>query len=184
MKFLTKPWKIGMLVALVGGGTLLAGPAGDTTPTVSATIQVDTHISLAEMLVRSKDMSAQVSEDLRHVHNLQEVARKQKDLIKLTCVNDKLITLKAQANIFDEQRGNLEALSPDNNERFATYQTLSDAAVSAHRLRSEADTCVGEPELTGESANSYTHPPFPDNPTLGDPFAPGVEPPGYASPFN
>ena len=137
------------------------------------------------MLDRVKDLEVQVNDDLRHVKHLQEVARKQKDVIKLTCVNDKLIALKAEANIFDESRHGLQNVAAEGSERFTVFASVTDGAQNVHKLRGEADACVGEPELAGESSNGVVHPVFPDDPTVGDPFQPGsVEPPGYASPFN
>lgn len=185
MKSLAKRWSYVLLVAAIGGGTLLAQPAGPSqAPSTPIDIQAGIHLSQAEMLDRATELDRQINDDLRHVRHLQDVARKQKDVIKLTCVNDKFITLKGQANVFDEVRRDLQSLSPDNNDRFTIYASLTQGAESAHKLRGEADACVGEPELAGESSNVFTHPNFPDDPTQGNPFNPGVEPPGYASPFN
>ena len=184
MKSFTKGWTIGLLIAVIGGGTLLASPGDSSSQTVDPRIQVSTNMSLAEMLDRAKDIDHQINDDLQHVVRLKEIARKQKDLIKLTCINDKLIALKAQANIFDDEHRSLESIAPDSGDRFPVFTSLTETSEASHRLRSDADACVGEPELAGESTNGYYHPPFPDDPTIGDPFQPGIEPPGYASPYN
>jgi hypothetical protein len=156
---------------------------------VAVTVQAQTPppkpVAPDEMRTRTELIKKDIAEDNRHVLHLQALARKEKDVIKLTCVNDKLVELKAQSNIFDESARELRAtLGGSVGDHTASFGSVSEAAQAVHKLRGDADSCVGEPELVGESANDVTHPPFPDNPTIGDPFGNGVEPPGYASPFN
>ena len=164
MIFLHKRW-IGA-IALALGGAALAQPAPHS----------------YELQGRVSAMETQVEQDVRHVKHLQEIARKQRDIIKLTCVNDRMVEMKAQANIFDNSRHEVE-LSAGNGAG-TVFEDMMNAAHAVHRVRSEADACVGEPELYGESINGFSEPGFPDDPTLGNPFSPIIEPPGYASPFD
>jgi hypothetical protein len=126
----------------------------------------------------------QVIEDgraaLRHVLYLREMARKEKDIIKLSCINDKLVMLKAQVNV-------VERLQTDEMTNPGIASQITQAGVQIHSLRDEADGCAGD-QLGGslESSNSFTGPTPPDNP-FGNPFEPVggvIEPPGYASPFD
>ena len=51
-------------------------------------------------------------------------------------------------------------------------------------LREQANSCIGEPELfKQESGVEVTHPEIVDDPTNGINVEPGIEPPGYASPY-
>jgi hypothetical protein len=171
VKFLQKRWLAA--IALGIGGAALAGaalaqsaPHGDAQGRIAA-------------------LASEVEQDVRHVKHLQEISRKQRDIIKLTCVNDRMVELKAQANIFDSSRHEVELVSgPNGGANGALFEDMQNAAHAVHRARAEADACVGEPELYGESVNGFTSPTFPDDPTLGNPFGPIIEPPGYASPFN
>jgi hypothetical protein len=188
MKSLTK---LGIVVGVVIGccitGTLLAQPPDDTdTNDTSAKVSgsITSNLSLLDMLGRSHDLETQVQGDLRHVRHLQEIARKNKDVIKLTCVNDKFLAIKAQANIFDDTHRELEGANAQSTERFNIFALVTQAAENVRKLRIEADACVGEREIGTETFNGVTHPPFPDDPTVGHPFDEGIEPPGYASPFN
>jgi len=174
VRFLNKRWLVGALLAsgaMLGARQLLADPAARLA------------LRQNEILQRTDQLDAQVRDDLQHVLHLQELSRKEKDAIKLTCVNDKLVAIKAEANIFDNSRHELQSLT--GMDGFAqTYGSVVQNAETVHQIRGEADQCVGEPELAGESSNGFEHPPFPDNPTIGDPFGGTVEPPIYASPFN
>ena len=124
----------------------------------------------------------QTRADARHIQHLQQLARKEKDVIKLNCVNDKLVQVKPQMNIADRAESDLETAS--DASRMAVFDQISQAAENVRRLREEADQCIGEPIQTGgDSSNSFTGPNAPDDPTKG--FTGNeIEPPGYASPFD
>jgi hypothetical protein len=146
MKLLDKRW-MALVVLAIGGGAV-AQPAQPPTDDQHAFLQNE------------------VKEDVQHVIRLQQTARRQHDIIKLTCVNDLLVQIKAEANIFDHTTGG-----------------GSEVIQTIRNLRAQADACLGESELVGDSSNSFNAPAFPLDPTQGNPPTP-IEPPGYASPFN
>ena len=143
-------------------------------------------LSPDEMKTRGVELVAQMRVDAQHVQHLQGVARQQKDVIKLSCVNDKFVRLKAESNLFDTAYGELLA-SIDTNDRFVRYDHVTSVAASAHKAREEADACVGAVDLGDTSESSFTAPEIPDDPTGELPFEDSgtvVEPPGYASPYS
>lgn len=166
---------------LLGIGLMAVTVNAQTTPPKPASR------SVKEMSDHATELSDQVSRDGKQVRHLQAQARKQKDVIKLGCVNDKLVQLKAQENLFDDSEKQFQdALVESRADAAGT--ALADLDKTSHEianLRSEAEACVGVPELyKQESATSVDAPTFPDDPTGSDPFAPEVETPGYASPYN
>jgi len=183
------------LLALLAGSSLLyaqpdPGPVPDAKPDAKpdktdAEVKVQAQLSISEMTTNADELKKQVQVDLRHVLHLQAAARKQKDIIKLTCINDKLIAMKPLANRFDTVYHELSGLLLDgNSERASVFQNVASGADAVNRLRKEADQCAGEIELSGESETGFTAPDLPLDPTKGDPFAEGVEPPAYASPYS
>lgn len=195
------------LVGLLAGGTsaLYADPAGGwlspngvagagagagaSTPgaqpgqaSASAAAEVSVTLSLADMQLRVRQLSEQTRAHARHIQHLQQIARREKDVIKLNCVNDKLVQVKPQMNIADASAAELE--SAHDVERAALFDGILDAAEAVRHLREEADQCIGEPVTSGgDSSNSFDGPDVPDDPTRG--FEGGdLEPPGYASPYN
>jgi len=142
-------------------------------------------MTAADMKVKSEAIRTQITDDIRYVLHLKEVAKKKKDVIKLTCVNDRLVQLKAQQNIADGVGGELQgALERNSDERFNLYVQLDSTASEIKTLREQAAACIGEPELfKQESGVIVEKPEITDDPTV-DPFGPEVEPPGYASPFD
>ncbi|MDQ3339389.1 MAG: hypothetical protein M4D80_29850 [Myxococcota bacterium] len=133
------------------------------------------------------ELEAQVRVDTQHVQHLQAQARVEKDVIKLSCINDKMVKLKAEANLFDKARGELTAVLETDN-RGSALVLVEDGAGKVHELRLEADRCSGKIDLPmGDTGNSFTPPIIPDDPTTGLPFEDNgtvLEPPGYASPYS
>jgi hypothetical protein len=179
-----------VLAAVIAtSATYAQSPAPGTDPPARPAKQVK--LTLPEMVAHAGTLGAQIKADMRHVLHLQAKTRQEKDVIKLNCINDKMVQLKAQVNIFDSAHGSLKAgleaggAAEDKQENFAEATATADAIKS---LRAEADLCVGEPELyKQESSSDVKRPDILDDPTATDPFGPasgGFEAPAYASPFN
>jgi hypothetical protein len=162
---------------------------------VAVTVQAQTPppaaIPASEMKVRAAAISKDIDEDNRHVLHLQALARKEKDVIKLTCINDKLVQIKAQMNLFDSANLQLEAAadSADDAPR-AAFADVEKAGADVKKLRGEADACAGALEMYKQESNTDVDRPDLDDPTEGDPFHPDeqvdgaqVEPPGFATPW-
>ncbi len=181
MKRLTKA---SILAGLVVAGQLYAQPVSVPAKQerVEAPTKAATELTATEMLSSGNKLKEQVRSDTQQVQHLQIVARREKDVLKLSCVNDKYVKLKAEANLVDTALGELTGSQGQSRPAFAaaTQHTQNVA-----KLREEAQACVGEPELGEKSSNDYSHPDIPDDPTSGGmPFEEGaVEPPGYASPY-
>ncbi len=142
--------------------------------------------SLADnALTQIATLQGQMHDDYRATQHLQLEARRAKDIIKLNCVNDKLVEMKPNMNLVDRARLDVQSAQDQNEQRSAVEQA-SVAASEVKRLREAAEACVGHPLLATDTANSYTHPDLPDNPTQdpGGGTVITIEPPGYASPYN
>jgi hypothetical protein len=174
-----KPAKVLSIMCLLGGAAVLR--ADTTTPPVAPPP------SITEMTVKSGEIKTKIESDYQHVLYIKEQAKKAKDVIKLSCVNDKLVQVKAQMNIADEANDQLQAaLARGADERVGYFQTLSTTGSAIHVLRESAATCIGEPELyKQEAAGSYTKPETPDDPTQTPESGNDgtFEPPAYASPY-
>lgn len=146
-------------------------------------------LSKDDMKQHAATMKSDADTALHEVSTLRTRAQKQKDVIKLNCVNDKLVQLKAQMNVADKQQEVLvAAMERPDDERASAYTELSVTGENIRRLREEANTCMGESELyKQESGVQVEHPEIVDDPTLIDPYQVDptleVEAPGYASPF-
>lgn len=177
------------LVVVFTSTTLLAQPAptaDPTAPTVDATAavggQVTATLSQSEMDSRITELDQQTEVDAGYVLRLQIKARQEKDVIKLNCINDKLLQLKAMRNRIEEAKGEFVTAS-DDDERSHQFSLITVSAENIRTLKEEAQACAGEGELYGlESKSSWQGPDIPDDPS-DNPFPDDIEDPGYASPF-
>lgn len=180
-KRMTSLTKLGTALAVLLSVTALR--ADDEAPSTAARVMPRTN---AQMQADAARIDSQLKADYREMLQLRESARKAKDVIKLNCVNARLIEVKAHMNLADSTSQQLQqALVANTENRQDLYSKLSSSYDSIARLRDEARACVGEPEMfRQESGVEVTKPELPDDPTEGDPFRPDIEPPAYASPFN
>jgi hypothetical protein len=143
------------------------------------------HRTASDIQAQTAEAELRVKSDQQKVLSLQALARKEKDVIKLSCVNDKMVQVKAESNLFDQSRAELTAVI-ETDARDGAFLSLVENAERIRKLREEAEGCIGQPELMDEAKNDFTAPTIFDDPTNGLPFTTDtiVEPPAYASPFN
>jgi hypothetical protein len=148
-------------------------------------------LSPAEMRFRTDELKKDIDADHKHVLHLQALARKEKDVIKLTCINDKLVQMKAQMNLFDNANLQLEgAINNTDDSPRAIFAVIEKAGADVKKLRGEADACAGELEMYKQESKTDVERPDLEDPTDGGPFHdpvvmgdPEVDQPGYATPF-
>lgn len=166
--------KFGLALAVVLiGGQLYA----QTPPAVDSAAATP-----AEAREQVQASQAQVKEDFRHVLRLQALARREKDVIKLSCVNDSMVRIKAETNIFDDKVVAFEA-TPEGGALASTLAEVRSSADKVRKSREDADRCVGDTELS-ESESTYRAPELIDDPTKLPPYGDVLEPPAYASPYS
>lgn len=164
--------KVGTVLAVVLiGGQLYAQPA----PSESTTTEI------ADARGQVEAARAQVKADTRQVQRLQALARREKDVLKLSCVNDHMVRIKAETNIFDDKVAAFEATV--DGDWTSSFGEVRNAANAVRKAREDAERCVGDTELTGESDASYRAPEIIDDPTQASPYDVVLEPPAYASPY-
>lgn len=172
----------------VGGSVLQAQTSADESPAEVAPAQKEVTLSPAEMKTASEEHLKDMQTILVRVVELQALARKQKDVIKLNCVNDKLLQVKQLLNIAEAGRTDLiEAIAQqDNDSTLHQFSQISIAKEKTDGLHGEAEGCIGEELIfLGPTEVTVDEPGIPDDPTGDDQFdwANETESPGYASPF-
>ena len=150
-------------------------------------MQTRANISAGDMMSKTAEYVHAMQTVLRRAVQLQQVARKFKDVIKLNCVNDKLLQVKQLINIAESAHTNLqEAIeAKDDDGRYHEFSRITIVSQQVTVLGTEAENCVGD-DLTflGPTQVVVEAPDEPEDPTLGDkPQIPDVEPPPIASPF-
>jgi hypothetical protein len=186
-------WLAGVLagVMVLGGGYVVAQDApvdpldlaADEEEPAAARVE----LSPSEMRTQATHSIAAMQDNLKRIVQLQETARRQKDVIKLNCVNDKLLQVKQLLNIAESANTNLQEMiaRADEEGRYHEFGRIQIAHQQATVLATEAENCVGEDfTFFGETEVTVDKPTMPDDFDFGDgPNFPDVELPPLASPF-
>ncbi|MBI4508401.1 MAG: hypothetical protein HY698_02115 [Deltaproteobacteria bacterium] len=139
------------------------------------------------MVKQVADYAQKMQGILKRVVQLQEVARRQKDVIKLNCVNDKHLQIKQLMNIADGASTNLqEAIARnDDDAREHEFHRIQITSEQVTVLATEAENCIGEDfTFFGDTQVTVEQPEEPEDPTqAADPGVPDIEPIPVASPF-
>lgn len=174
----------------LGGSMLAAAPADENASEVTAGAETQANLTPAEMKNQSELYLKDMQTVLVQIVELQQMARKQKDVIKLNCVNDKLLQIKQLLNIAEGGRTDMiEAIAQqDQDETTHQFSQISIAKEKTDGLYSEAQGCIGE-ELVflGPTEVIVDEGNVSDDPTGDDVFGEGadvLDPPAYASPFS
>ena len=161
---------------------------GTQTSDIDVPLKARAQISPDDMRTQVAKYQQQLDETLRRIVQIQDVARRNKDVIRLNCVNDKLLQLKQLMNIADQARNNLEEAIArgDEESRYHEFGRITIVSQQAQALSGEAENCVGEDlSYLGQTLVTVEEPELPDDPTAVDgPDFPIVEPLPVASPQN
>ena len=175
-------------LALVATASVFA-QAGDTPkPPDGALPRTTRTLSVPEMVAEAKAMLSKMQDIMKRVVQLQEVARKQKDIIKLNCVNDKLVQIKGNMNVAETSNTAMhEAIARnDDGQRQHEFTRVGLVFQKIQVLGTEAENCIGE-DLTyvGQTeVKVEIDPTIPEaDPTRDVTPPPVIERPPVASPF-
>lgn len=169
------------------GGVLIAAP-GDK-PAASdkkADPNAPAPLSMTQLRNDIETFGPQAKADGTAVVRLQIAARKTKDIIKLNCVNDKLVQVKGLLNLIDDDKASFTAARQEDDLAACgdARANLVKRVGEVRRLKEEAMACLGD-ELSHISDGDVDvdGPDMPDDPT-DDGYVNPLEPPAYVTPWN
>lgn len=161
---------------------------GATGGAVDISVKQRPTLTPEEMVNQAKDYGRNMNEVLKRVQTLQEQSKREKDIIRLNCVTDKVVQVRVNISIAEQSMAALqEAVTrADEGERTHEFTRLTIVNQKVQVLGAEAENCIGE-DLSFVGATRVdveVDPNIPQyDPTL--PPAPGIdiERPGEASPI-
>lgn len=121
-------------------------PSAGATPDVDIAVRQRATLTPEEMLTQAREYQGSMGQVLKRVETLQDGARKQKDIIKLNCVADKLVQTKANINIADQAMVALQENIGRSDEGGRTHEftRLTIIHQKVLVLGAEAENCIGE----------------------------------------
>ena len=123
------------------------GLAPGTLPPAAVGVSVPQRSTLSgqEMARQGREYRANMDRALAQLQTMVEQARKQKDVIRLNCVMDKLVQVKVNMNMADEAIQKLQQASArqDDGASLHEYTRLTIVNQKVEVLQNEGQTCVG-----------------------------------------
>lgn len=126
-----------------GGGQLGTGAPPSE---VELSVEQRPNLSSEEMVGQARQYQQSMGLVLQRIQGLQETARRQKDIIKLNCVADKLVQTKVNVSIAEQAMTALQDNVARSDEGGRTHEftrlTIINQKVTV--LGAEAESCIGE----------------------------------------
>jgi len=144
------------LFSLLLAGTVFAqpapSPAGPAAPGaadaggVDLSVKQQPTLTPQDMLNQGREYFRTMNETLKHIQTLQDTARRQKDIIKLNCVTDKLVQAKVNINISEQAMNSMQESIARSDEGGRTHEftRLTIVNQKVTMLGAEAENCIGE----------------------------------------
>ena len=175
-------------VALAQPGPGAQRPAPGNLPPAAVDISVPQRSSLSgqDMLKQGREYRANMDRVVAELQAMVEQARKQKDIIRLNCVMDKLAQVKVSMNIGDEAMQKLqESVSRnDDGASLHEYTRMTIVNQKVQVLQNEGQTCVGaELNYIGATRVEVEAPNLPEGVTDPSLDPPPIERPPAASAY-
>jgi len=163
-------------------------PAPGTLPPAMVDISVPQRPTLSgqDMIKQGRLYRADMDKIIVEQQAMVEQARKQKDVIRLNCVMDKLVQVKVNMNIGDQALQKLqEAVARrDEGASLHEYTRITIVNQKVQVLQNEGQTCVGaELNYIGATRVEVEAPELPEGVTDPSLEPPPLERPPYASPY-
>jgi len=125
------------------------GVADPGTPEVDLTLDTNQNLSGAQMVAWVDEQLGVVQGIYRRVQNMLDRARKEKDTLKITCLDDKLTQIHVNLQGIEERKSALEVAVQGGDTSTANQQfTILKIYVSRIQgLMAEAENCIGDTDV-------------------------------------
>ena len=144
--------KLLLATMFIGGSVFAQAPAPDSSPATPPPAAVDLSVKQrptltpAEMVNQGKEYLQGMGQVVKRVQGLQDEAKRQKDIIRLNCVTDKLVQARVNESIAENSMSALQESVAKNDQGAETHEftrlTIVNQKVTV--LGAEAENCIGE----------------------------------------
>lgn len=136
-------------VALLAASGVLAEGAESAIPGPPEELEQEAALTGPQQTAWAEGEVAQMEQLSERIQGLLDQARRERDIIKVTCLNDKLTQINVSIRSFrDRMEQHAEAVRARSDERRDhVYRLMVILAQRARSLRLEAEGCVGETDV-------------------------------------
>lgn len=147
-------WIIGFGVLALAAGPAGAQQGGGNAPAASAPPSADAQVGFQrkttltpqEQLAESQKHIARMDGAAAGVRKMLEEARRERDVVKTLCLNDKLSQIDVAIRSARDRRGQLQAAASRNDAELTNHEftILTVLRQRTEQLVAEANQCIGE----------------------------------------
>ena len=179
---------IGPVALAQPGSPGARGPAPANLPPAAVDVSVPQRSTLSgqDMVKQGQEYRANMDRVVVELQAMVEQARKQKDVIRLNCVMDKMVQVKVNMNIADQALQKLQeaAARSDDGSSLHEYTRITIVNQKVQVLQNEGQTCVGaELNYIGATRVEVEAPNLPEGVTDPSLDPPPIERPPAASTY-
>ncbi len=172
-----------VVCALAGSAAAQTAPAATTDVGAASAVAPDDQVGAANKYLTNMEVSA------KRVRHLLDEARRNKDVVKVTCLQDKLVQIETAIKSTRERVASLKSAVArgDNDLRNHEFSVLGILKQRVSQLDAEANQCIGEEiGLPGDTRVTFSVDPniAPYDPGPADDPGFVYVPPLPASPFD
>ncbi len=139
---------LALAALLAGGGIALAQDRSGSSPEDDASADVERRANLTgpEQLAEAERIETRANQISRRVQQMLDEARRERDILRVTCLNDKLTQINANARTTSTRGDALrEAVQMnDDARRDHEFTVLTVLGQKFRTLEQEANQCVGQ----------------------------------------
>lgn len=138
----------------IGSTVFAQGAAPETTPapgtppagSVDLSVKQRPTLTPADMVNQSKDYFRAMGDTVKRIQTLQDQAKREKDIIRLNCVTDKLVQARVNVNIAEQSMATMQEsiARTDEGEETHEFTRLTIVNQKVTVLGAEAENCIGE----------------------------------------
>jgi hypothetical protein len=132
--------------ALVAPGGAGAAPGAAAPNQADIAVKQRSNLTAQEMVKQGNEYFKGMNDSVKRITDLKNQAQRQKDIIRLNCVNDKLVQAKVNITIGEQAMTALqESISrADEGGRTHEFTRLTIVNQKVQVLGAEAENCIGE----------------------------------------
>ena len=178
-------WSLAIATALATGGLALAQeeePQAVEGDQAEVGVVERANLSPEEQLAEAQRVQTRGIQISRRVQSMLDEARRERDIIRVTCLNDKLTQINANLRTLEERIENLQEAvqGQDASRRNHEFTVITVLAQKFQVLEQEANQCIGQ-DLFETGATRVTTDIDPEAPTEDPTIIP--DSPGPVVPF-
>ncbi|MFW6067493.1 MAG: hypothetical protein ACOC97_04085 [Myxococcota bacterium] len=138
----------GLMFAALTAGLAGMAAAQEAAPDEEGAVEVEARAELSgpEQIAEAERVQEKGISISRRVQSMLDQARRERDIIRVTCLNDKLTQVNANLRTLEERIGNLQAAAEanDGDRRNHEYTVITVLAQKLSVLEQEANQCIGQ----------------------------------------